>query len=344
MKKIINHKLRYRILLLTVIAAVIAYVAYNLFSPISNSDKNEIVYIDADDDVDSVCTKLSVFAKSSQLGVLKTVFRHSKYSDNVKTGRYEIGCSDGVYSVFKKLKNGLQQPVMVTVPSARTLDQIAAKVSGYLMIDSTEISELLTAPDTPAEYGFNAQTLPCMFIPNTYDFYWNVSATKFLNRMKKEYDAFWSGERKQKADAMKLTPVEVSTLASIVDEETANNAEKPIIAGLYYNRLQRGMKLQADPTVKFAMNDPSIRRILNRMLTTDSPYNTYMHEGLPPGPIRVPSVQGIDAVLNYQHHDYLYMCAKEDFSGTHNFACTSAEHAANARRYAAALNARGIKR
>ena len=342
MKKI-NHRLRYRVLLAAAVVIVIAYAAYNLFSPLSGSNERECVYIDADDDVDSVCIRLSAFARRSQFGVLKTMFRHSRYSDNIKTGRYVVEPSDGVLKVFKTLKNGLQTPVMVTVPSVRSLDQMAAKVAGYLMADSADIMDAIKDAASKEKYGFNEATMPCMIIPNTYDMYWNVSATNFLARMQKEYDAFWNGERKEKADAMGLTPVEVSTLASIVDEETANNAEKPTIAGLYYNRLQRGMRLQADPTVKFAMNDPSIRRVLNRMLTTDSPYNTYMYEGLPPGPIRVPSVQGIDAVLNYQHHNYLYMCAKEDFSGTHNFASTAAEHAANARRYAAALNARGIR-
>ena len=161
--------------------------------------------------------------------------------------------------------------------------------------------------------------------------------------MKQEQQAFWEGNRKSKADALGMTPLEIMTLASIVDEETANNAEKPMVAGMYYNRLRQDMPLQADPTIKFALKQFDIRRIYNNMLRIKSPYNTYINTGLPPGPIRIPSVAGIDAVLNLIHHDYLYMCAKEDFSGTHNFARTYPEHLANAARYSKALNARGIK-
>ena len=182
-----------------------------------------------------------------------------------------------------------------------------------------------------------------MFVPNTYEVYWDTPVEKFLDRMKKESDRFWNSERKAKADKLQLNPVEVITLASIVDEETANNAEKPMIAGMYYNRLKQHMPLQADPTIKFALQQFELRRIYTKLLSVVSPYNTYRNEGLPPGPIRIPSVAGIDAVLNLVHHDYLYMCAKEDFSGTHNFAKTYPEHLANAAKYSAALDARGMK-
>ena len=164
-----------------------------------------------------------------------------------------------------------------------------------------------------------------------------------MERMAKEHDAFWNDERRQKASAMELTPNEVSTMASIIDEETANNSEKPMIAGMYYNRIKAGMPLQADPTIKFALKDFGLRRIYHKLLTIDSPYNTYKNNGLPPGPIKIASISGIDAVLNHVDHDYLYMCAKEDFSGTHNFAKTYEEHLENAARYSAALNKRGIK-
>ena len=164
-----------------------------------------------------------------------------------------------------------------------------------------------------------------------------------MKRMKKEHDRFWNAERTGKAASIGLTPEEVCTVASIVEEETANKAEKPIVAGLYINRLHAGMLLQADPTVKFALQEFGLRRILHKHLEADNPYNTYKHQGLPPGPIRIASIDGIDAVLNYTHHDFLYMCAKEDFSGTHNFAVTWNEHLANARRYQRALNQRNIK-
>ena len=189
-----------------------------------------------------------------------------------------------------------------------------------------------------------------MFIPNTYDIYWNTSAENLLKRMKKEYSRFWDEERMARAANIGMSPTEIMTLASIVDEETANDQEKPMVAGMYCNRLKLrnseypdGMPLQADPTIKFAWKRFDLRRIYNKLLNIDSPYNTYRRTGLPPGPIRIPSIAGIEAVLNHTKHDYLYMCAKEDFSGTHNFARTYEEHMANARRYTQALNKRGIK-
>ena len=180
-------------------------------------------------------------------------------------------------------------------------------------------------------------------IPNTYEMYWDVSADNFLLRMKKENDNFWNKERQTKAQTLGLNANQVATLASIVDSESAYNPEKPRIAGLYINRIKKGMLLQSDPTVIYAIGDFTIRRVLNRHLEADSPYNTYKYKGLPPGPIRIPSIAGLDAVLNHENNNYLYMCAKEDFSGSHNFAVTYAEHQANARRYVKALNERGIK-
>ena len=186
--------------------------------------------------------------------------------------------------------------------------------------------------------------MPALFIPETYEMYWDISVDEFFERMQTEHKRFWNTQRKAKAQEMGLTENEVATLASIVEEETNNNGEKPSVAGLYYNRLRIGMPLQADPTIKFALQEFGIRRILNSDLNVESPYNTYLHRGLPPGPIRIPSVVGLDAVLNYAHHNYLYMCAKEDFSGTHNFAATYREHLNNAQRYWAALNKRKISR
>jgi UPF0755 protein len=182
-----------------------------------------------------------------------------------------------------------------------------------------------------------------MFIPDTYEFYWTTTAEEFANRMKLEYDKFWNTERRKKAEEIKLSPAEVTTLASIVQAETAKNEEQKRIAGLYMNRLKRGQLLQADPTVKYAVGDFSLKRILNAHLEIDSPYNTYKYAGLPPGPINFPETTAIDAVLNYEKHNYLYMCAKEDFSGYHNFAVTFDEHSRNAAKYRAALDRNNIK-
>jgi UPF0755 protein len=223
------------------------------------------------------------------------------------------------------------------------MEQMAKRLSAKLMIDSTTIADALTDNAFCHQLGYDTCTIACAFVPNTYEVYWNTSVEKLMQRMTNEHDKFWTSERKQKAATIGLTPNEVCTLASIIDEETANNDEKPMIAGMYLNRLHIGMPLQADPTVKFALKDFALKRIYHAHLEVESPYNTYKNAGLPPGPIKVASIRGIDAVLNRIAHNYLYMCAKEDFSGTHNFATTYQEHQANATRYAKALNQRGIK-
>ena len=245
--------------------------------------------------------------------------------------------------LYRRLSMGYQTPIKLTVGSVRTLDRLARNISRQLMIDSCEIADILKDTTYISKLGYTKETLPALFIPNTYEVYWNMSNEDFMQRMVKEHKAFWNEKRLKQAEAIGLTPIEVATLASIVEEETANNAEKPMVAGLYINRLKKGMLLQADPTVKFSMQDFGLKRILYKHLEVDSPYNTYKYAGLPPGPIRIPSYQGLESVLNYAKHNYLYMCAKEDFSGTHNFAVTSAQHAANARRYQQALNRKGIR-
>jgi UPF0755 protein len=261
----------------------------------------------------------------------------------VRTGRYAIEPGKKALDVFRQLRNGQQTPVMLTVPEVRTMDRMAGRLARKLMLDSTEIAYALTNQDYCLQMGYDTTTIACLFVPNTYEVYWNTSLDALMKRMEREHNAYWSQERINLAQAQGLTPNEVVTLASIIDEETANIQEKPTIAGMYLNRLHRGMLLQADPTVKYALRDFTLRRILNRHLTVDSPYNTYLYPGLPPGPIRVPSVEAVEAVLHPAVHDYLYMCAKEDFSGTHNFARTLAEHNQNARRYQQALNQRGIR-
>ena len=187
-------------------------------------------------------------------------------------------------------------------------------------------------------YGFTPENFKAMFIPNTYEFYWTTSAEEFVERMNNEYNKFWNDERKTKAGQIGLSPVEVSILASIVQAEVSKNEELKTVAGLYINRLKKGIMLQADPTVKYAVGDFAIKRVLNKHLEIDSPYNTYKYAGLPPGPINFPEIQAIDAVLNYEKHNYLFMCAREDFSGYHNFAVNNAQHARNAAKYREALD------
>lgn len=321
--------------------AIMGY--YYLLSDFSRHENTQYLYVDSDDTADSVFAKLEPIGKQHSLMGLRTLMRHCDYDSQIHTGRYAIQPGHGVFTVFKLLKSGRQAPLMLTIPEVRTMGQLADYLSNKLMADSVDFAEAFADTAVCNHVGLTMATLPSLFVPNTYEVYWNITVDAFLERMKKEHDVFWNAERKQKAQAIGLSPEEVCTLASIIDEETANNAEKPMIAGMYMNRLHAQMPLQADPTVKFALQDFTLRRIYRGMLNTDSPYNTYRNIGLPPGPIKIASIKGIEAVLSYVHHDYLYMCAKEDFSGTHNFAASYNEHLKNAARYAKALNERGVK-
>ena len=323
--------------------AIFGLFYYYFASCFSKQDTIQYVYIDEDDTVDSVYAKLTPVAQEHSLAGLKVLARHWKYQDNIRSGRYAIEPGERVYTVFKHLKNGHQNAMRLTIPEVRTMDRLAGFLSRKLMLDSLTLVQSLTDSDFCGRWGYDTATIASLFVPNTYEIYWNTTLDGFMERMQKEHDHFWDGERTAKAQALGLSQNEVCTVASIIDEETANNTEKPMIAGMYLNRLKAGMPLQADPTIKFAMKRFELKRIYHDMLFFDSPYNTYRNTGLPPGPIKIASVQGIDAVLNRTDHDYLYMCAKEDFSGTHNFARTYNEHLQNAARYSKALNDRGIK-
>lgn len=325
------------------ITLVIGSIYYFFFSDISNKETVQYLYIDTDDTQDSVFTKLTPMTNYHAMAGFRTLARHSDYAKNIHTGRYAIAPDEGALVTFRHLKNGVQSPISLTIPEARTMERLAELLSRKLMLDSTSIASALKNQDFCSKYGYDTTTIAAIFIPNTYNIYWNISIDNLLKRMKKEHNSFWNAERLKKAEAMDMNTTEVATMASIVDEETANNGEKPMIAGMYYNRIKAGMPLQADPTIKFAWKDFSMRRIYHKSLFINSPYNTYKNTGLPPGPIKIASIAGIDAVLNHTKHDYLYMCAKEDFSGTHNFAQTYEEHLKNAAKYSDALNKRGIK-
>ena len=318
-------------------------IYYCYAADFSKEDCTQYVYIDNDDTLDSVRAKLEPTATSVGLMAFCTLSRSMNYASHIKTGRYAIPPNTSTITIFRQLKNGHQEPVRLTIPESRTMDRLAGGLSRKLMLDSAMVAILLHDSAFCAQQGYDTATIPCLFVPDTYEVYWNTSIENFMKRMKKEHDRFWNSERTAKAEALKLTPDEVCTLASIIDEETANNAEKPMIAGMYLNRLKNGMPLQADPTIKFALKNFALKRIYHDMLQYDSPYNTYRNTGLPPGPIKIASVAGIDAVLNRVDHDFLYMCAKEDFSGTHNFAKTYQEHLRNAAKYAKALNQKGIR-
>lgn len=270
------------------------------------------------------------------------VAKRKKYAQMIKPGKYLLDKGLNTNEILNMLRSGNQQPVEVTFNNLRFINELAGAVAKYIQPDSLELLKKFTDPAVFEKYGFTEGTFHCMFIPNTYEFYWTTTADQFLERMSVEYRRFWNNERRSKAVALGLTPEEVMTLASIVQEESNKKDEKPIIAGLYLNRIKRGMPLQADPTVKFALGNFRIKRVLNSHLAVDSPYNTYKNPGLPPGPVNFPEISSIEAVLNASKTPYLYMCAREDFSGYHNFAKTLAAHNENARKYREALNAQDI--
>lgn len=337
-------KSKYLLVAAGVCLLAIAGIGYYFFlTPFSASAKTEYVYIDEDDSMDSVMAKLRPVATEHGLTGFGTLIRHTAYAKQPRTGRYAINPSEKIFEVMRMMKNGQQAAVMLTIPESRTMEKLSGVLGRKLMLDSVQIAAALIDQIYCRQWGYDTATIPALFVPNTYEVYWNVSLDHLMERMVKEHDRFWDEERLAKANAAGLTPNEVATLASIIDEETSNNQEKPMIAGMYINRLHKRMPLQADPTVKFAQKRFELRRIYHDMLFFDSPYNTYRYAGLPPGPIKIASIKGMEAVLNYVKHDFLYMCAKEDFSGTHNFAVSYAEHLRNAARYARALNERGIK-
>ncbi len=267
-----------------------------------------------------------------------------EYSSKIKSGKYPLKKGMNNRQILNMLIAGNQEPVQVGFRNIRLKENFAATAAKKLEFDSTSLINLIDSVDFIKSYGFTKDNIYTLFIPNSYEMYWNISAKDFFERMNKEYEKFWTDKRKNKAKEIDLSPQEVTVLASIVDAEALMDKEMPTIAGLYLNRLKRGIKLEADPTVIFANNDFSIRRVLNKQLRKDSPYNTYLYKGLPPGPIMMPSIAAIDAVLNHENHNYIYMCAKEDFSGYHNFADNIKDHQANAKRFQQALNERNIKK
>ena len=341
--------------IIIVIASIIAALAsiaiissgilyYIVKSPQINLEETAYIYIYPYDNSDSIVKKIKEVANPKSTLGFKILTKHNNFDDRKRSGRFAIKDKDSWHTICTRIISKEQTPVKVVVPSVRSFEQLSKVISDQLMLDSVTIHEFLTSKVFIENLGYTLETFPTLILPNTYELYWNIEPEQLFIRMMRERKKFWNEERLAKAKALNMTPEEVATLASIVDEETNNNAEKPIVAGLYINRLKHNIPLQADPTVKFAIGDFTRKRILNADLEVESPYNTYKNPGLPPGPIRIATIAGIESVLNHAKHNYIYMCAKEDFSGTHNFAVTLAEHNANARRYQAALNKLNIKK
>ena len=333
-------------ILIAVAVVGILVLAAGWTSIFGNNTKNEapaVVTIPRDASYDQVLDSLRTHDILRSEKTFNAVVKAMRFK-TMRPGHYTIEPSMSNFKIVRLLRVGQHYPVKFAFNNVRTIDQLVEKVGHNFFFEPEELAKLLKDPAVLDEYGFNKATIPAMFIPNSYEIYYDVTAKGFLDKMYENYQNFWTTKRRKKADKIGLTPVEVSTLASIVEEENFRAEEKAIIAGLYINRLNKGMLLQADPTVKFALGDFGRKRILNADLQVDSPYNTYKYKGLPPGPIRIPEGSTIDSVLHYKHHDYLYMCAKEDLSGYHNFTGSAAVHAQNAARYRAALNKQKIKR
>ena len=308
-----------------------------------NTDKKSFLLIYENDTFDDVVKKLEASGVVKNMESFLLAAKKMDYPNNVVQGRYELKDGMSNKTLLRKLINGRQTPIRITFNNIRTKETLAQRLSSQLQMDSIAMVSVLNDMKILSGYGLTPATAVSLFIPNTYEVYWDISPENLLKRMKKEFDTFWKEERLLKLNDVGLNQLEVITLASIVEEETRRSDEKPIVAGLYINRIHKGIALQADPTVKFAHQDFSIRRVYKKHLEIDSPYNTYKYAGLPPGPIRIPSIESIDAVLNYHDHNYYYMCAKDDFSGYHNFSTTLQDHNRNAARYQREQNRKGIK-
>lgn len=307
--------------------------------------EENMVYIPTNSSFDEVIEILH----SKELIKNETTFRFLSEKMNYKrdpmrSGRFQIEPGWSMVDLIRHLRNGEQAPVTLVLTNERLLEEVAAKVARFIEPDSIELMSVFNDESYLDELGYTKETLMSLFIPNSYEFYWNSTVADFMNRMLREHKNFWKkNDRTLKAKALNLSPEEVYTLASIVERETTANPEKPRMAGVYLNRLEKGMRLQADPTCVFATRDFGARRVTNYHLKFDSPYNTYMYAGLPPGPISMASIASLDAVLNAEDHDYIYFCAKGDGSGLHAFAKTLSGHNQNARKYRENLKKRGLR-
>ncbi len=302
-------------------------------------ESHTYVYIPANATMEQVIDTLKKHTHIKNVNSLVLTMKLKKYDRLIKPGRYKITNAMTNNDLVNMLRSGNQAPVRVTFNNIRTKEEFARKISKYFAFPADSLLKYLRDPQFVSQYGFDTNNILAMFIPNTYEFYWTTSVKGFFDRMKKEYDKFWNEERLEKARKIGLKPVEVIILASIVQAEQQKHPdERPKIAGVYLNRLKKGIPLEADPTVVYAIGDFSIKRVLKSMLEIDSPYNTYKNKGLPPGPILTPDITSIDAVLNAEKHNYLFFCAKEDFSGYHYFSKTLSQHNKYAEKYRQALN------
>lgn len=340
--------IRYGVILLVFLALISSAFFYVVFlRPATNFAQDEITILIPTRKAEKsfVKEKIKKEVKKVQFTTFLALAEWSGYWQSIKPGRYVIEKNESIFSIFRKLYGGKQEPVELTINKFRTQKDLIKFVSAKFEFTEQQLTAYINNKDSIKQFGVNKETVMTIVIPNTYEIFWNTTPKEFIKRMKRESDRFWNQDRLYKAKQTGISKEEVYTLASIIEEETNDDNEKPIMASVYINRLNKGMTLGADPTIKFALGDFTIKRITGIHIKNSarSPYNTYTNKGLPPGPICTPSITTIDAVLNYKRTDYLYFCAKEDFSGSHNFAVTAEEHFKNARKYRKALDSLRIR-
>ncbi|MBB2145057.1 endolytic transglycosylase MltG [Pedobacter sp. LMG 31464] len=344
-KKPLKNSTKIILVVAVVIVAIAGFFGFKFYSlyfaPNVRSAKSYI-YVKTGSDYNGFLHNLLESGVIKNEGSFQEAAEKMNLANNIKPGRYAVKEGMNNRTLINKLKSGNQDAVKLKFQNIRKKENFAAYLAKNMEADSLAFIKVLDSAALVEKYGFNTENVYTMFIPNTYELYWNISPTEFFEKMVKQYNKFWNDERKSKAAKLNLTPIQVSILASIVDGEALYDKEMPTIAGLYLNRLNRGILLQADPTVIYANDDFTVKRVTNALLAVNSKYNTYKYAGLPPGPIAMPSIKAIDAVLNREVNNYIYMCAKEDFSGYHNFAETVAQHEINAKKYREALNKRNI--
>jgi UPF0755 protein len=341
-----NKKLKIFILLFSLVSAMFSYYVWQVFkTPNFRVEANQPF-------------ELFIPEKASYETVLDTLKKHDlvrdqlsfrflakvlNYPEKIRPGRYIIHSEMGNWEMLRKLRNGRQDAYKVVINNFRLKEDMAGRIANQTDYDSAAIYAILDSTELMQQWGFNSETSPAIFVPNTYEVNWTTSFSEFLTKMNRAYEKFWTTKRKSEAEKLGLTPIQVSILASIVYGESKNSKEQARVAGVYWNRLQINMPLQADPTVVFAWKDFTIKRVTSKYTALNSPYNTYQNTGLPPGPISIVPSDVIDRVLNLEHHQFLYFCAKEDFSENHSFAVTYKEHMQNAANYQNALDQRKIQ-
>ena len=338
-----KKKSRTGLYLLVIIAGILLFAGVKVFGPNTGTFKQgEYLYIHTGSNYEKLKAVLQDGGFISDMTSFDFLAQRAQLPAHIHPGKYKIRDGMSNFNIIRLLRSGRQTPVKLVINKLRTKNDFISLLSTNLEVDSNTLRQMLQDKDYLSQFGVDTNTMMCTVMPDTYDFFWNTTADKAYRKIEKNYARYWDATRKDQAKSHGCTPAQVIIIASIVDEETNINDDKPKVASVYLNRLQKGMKLQADPTVKFAVGDFTIRRISGEMLQNTSPYNTYLYQGLPPGPICTPSPGSIEAVLQAPKTTYLYFCAKEDFSGYSNFASTYDEQLKNAHAYQQALNARGI--